>query len=610
MMNKSYKKFGRDFISFGGQGRFKRKKLLMFTLSMFLMAQTVAPVSAWAEMQQGFVGNQGGLELTEVAEVAELPVEEEVKPEIQVKGTFSSSLITSDRKNIVLEFSTAGDTVGTDGKVYLLELQPYENVADVENKSEYLEVKPVGEKASVTLPLNYEQNKDRFYNKFVLAVWDGEKYVPVSDSRYVSNPEVMAQNRKPFKEPLTKKGLNIELNMLKDAFELGVKHASTNIAFSQIMGSGIEYQYNGKTYHFNKQIMDAYDRTISALSNKDINVTVIILNDWNPATPNLVHPGVNKNKNAYYYMFNAATKEGYEQTRAIMSFLAEHYNGENSDYGKVSNWVIGNEINNQQWNYIGDMDVNQYVSEFHRAFRVMYNAIKSVSANDRVYFSLDYYWNDPAHKDNKQRYGGKEIVDVFQSMNAAEGDMDWGLAYHPYPIPMTEPEFWDDGSTGLITNEFSSPVINFANLSVLTDYFSQDWMKNADGDVRHIILTEEGFTSVSPTRGNVELLQAAAIAYSYYMVDSNPYIDAYILSRQVDAPSDANASLYFGLWNCDMNIPNDIIATTQKFSWRIFMNIDKPTNLGYTIFAKQILGIEKWSDVIPNFRWRALEMEE
>lgn len=44
----------------------------------------------------------------------------------------------------------------------------------------------------------------------------------------------------------------IEIDMLNDAFDLGVKHVTTNIAFSQIMGTGIDYQYDGKTYHLIK----------------------------------------------------------------------------------------------------------------------------------------------------------------------------------------------------------------------------------------------------------------------------------------------------------------------------------------------------------------------
>ena len=90
----------------------------------------------------------------------------------------------------------------------------------------------------------------------------------------------------------------------------------------------------------------------------------------------------------------------------------------------------------------------------------------------------------------------RQIVDSFNSIANVQGQMDWGLAYHPYPCPMIEPEFWDDPkATGLFTNDFNSPVINFSNLNVLTDYFNQEALKAPSGNVRHIILTEQGFTS-------------------------------------------------------------------------------------------------------------------
>ena len=438
------------------------------------------------------------------------------------------------------------------------------------------------------------------------AVWDGTKYIEVSEPHYITNPEAVASNTAEFNDPLTKKGLNIELNMLADAFELGVKHVGTNIAFHQILGQGIDYQYDGKTYHFDKRVIEDYDRTISALSGKGMTVTAIILNGWNDATPDLIYPGTKKSSNAFYYLFNAATEAGFEQTKAIASFLAERYDGSNPDQGKISNWIIGNEINNQQWNYTGAWDLNSYVQAYQDAFRVFYTAIKSVSANDRVYFSLDYNWNNEI--DNKLKYGGKNIVDTFNSIAAVQGQMDWGLSYHPYPAPMTEPEFWDDAQTGWITSDFNSPVINFANLNVLTDYMAQSAFRSPTGDVRHIILTEEGFTAKSPTRGDIPQIQAAAFAYSYYLVDSNPYIDAYILSRQVDAPLEVRSGLAFGLWECDMNKGDTIVATRRRKIWQVFRDIDKKKyTLEATDFAKPIVGINKWSDIIPNFRWRAME---
>ena len=550
------------------------------------------------------VSLKGGTALAQTSETqtGETQAEQEVP---KVTGQIYSCKITEDKQNVEIRFSTEGDISGTDGKVYVFEQKPYEE--ELGNRKDYIASSQVGESASKSVSLYLGTEKDRLYSKFILAVYDGTAFQPVSEPHYITNPEIVAKNTAEFKDPLTKKGLNIEIDMLEDAFDLGVKHVTTNIAFSQIMGSGIEYTYDGKVYHFNKEAMDAYDKTISALSGKGMTVTVIILNDWNRNTPDLVYPGTKKTAKANYYMFNAATEKGFEQTKAIASFLAEHYSGNNPNYGKVSNWIIGNEINNQQWNYMGPMDLTNYVKAYQKAFRVFYTAIKSTNANDRVYFSLDYNWMNEI--DGELKYGGKQIVDSFNSIANTQGQMDWGLAYHPYPCPMTEPEFWDDQkSTGLFTNDFNSPVINFANLNVLTDYFNQETLKAPSGHVRHIILTEQGFTSYSPTRGNIPEIQAAAYAYSYYLVDSNPYIDAYTVSRQVDAPSEAKAGLKFGLWECDMTKPGRIVATKRKKIWQGFRDIDKrDRTLEATEFAKSIIGIEKWSDVIPDFKWKNLE---
>ena len=521
-------------------------------------------------------------------------------------GFISSCTITADKSNVTINFSSSGDAAGTDGQVYVFALKPYESEAGTENM---VGQAAAGASGQVTVPLNLGTSQDRLYSKFVLGVFNGTSFETISEPHYITNPEAVAENTAPFKDPLTKKGLNIEIDMLSDAFDLGVQHVTTNIAFSQIMGSGIEFEYDGKIYHFNKAVMDAYDATISALSNKGMTVTAIILNDWNPNTPDLIYPGVEQSSFAYYYMFNAATEAGFEQTRAIAAFLADHYSGKNPDYGKVSNWIIGNEINCQEWNYMGPTDVGTYVRAYQQAFRTIYTAIKSTNANDRVYFSLAYWWGMPFEgKDDSLHYKGKEIVDVFTSIANVEGQMDWGLAYHPYPHPLSEPEFWDDAATGLVTTDFNSPVINFANLNVLTDYMAQEAFRAPSGEVRHIILTEQGFTAYSATKGYVPEIQAAAYAYSYYLVDSNPYIDAYTVSRQVDAPSEVNAGLRFGLWECDMNQPNRIVATKRRKIWQVFRDIDKKNaTLEATEFAKEIIGIEKWSDVIPNFRWRNLE---
>ena len=57
-----------------------------------------------------------------------------------------------------------------------------------------------------------------------------------------------------------------------------------------------------------------------------------------------------------------------------------------------------------------------------------------------------------------------------------------------------------------------------------------------------------------------------------------------------------------------MCIRDRIVATKRRKIWEVFKNIDKKiSTLESTEFAKSIIGIDKWSDVVPNFKWRSLE---
>ena len=485
-----------------------------------------------------------------------------------------------------------------DNYLYLFEMKPYQR--DLKGRTDYAAWITKGDELSFQLPLNHGTQEDRLYSSFVVAVYDGSEYTIVSNEAYVANPESVAKYTDPYKTAQTKKGLLIQLDMLGDALNLGVKHTTVNIPYHQLVGGNLKYKYNGKTYNFNGDLIKDYDKMISAFSAKGIVVTAILLNGWNDNYPELHEAGLAKRKEAFYYGFNVSTEQGYETTRALLSFMAERYSGAHNDYGRVSNWIVGNEINNNlNWNYTGPMDIDSYTKLYSKVFRVAYTAIKSQSRNARVFFSTDYEWK---RANSNLMYGAKDFIDRFNADIRDEGNIEWGLAYHPYPHPMTEPEFWDDDQTGAVNNTEDSPVVNFKNLNVLTDYFQKDIMRDAGGNVRHIILSEEGFTSKSATRGDVYDIQAAAFAYAYYLVDNNPYIDAFILNRQVDAVIEVEQSCSFGLWTVDMSSPNRVIAVMPKNIYNVFKYIDTNKSLKYTEFAKKIIGINKWSDVIPGFK--------
>ncbi|MBS5467540.1 MAG: Tat pathway signal protein [Clostridium sp.] len=490
------------------------------------------------------------------------------------------------------------DGVTDDGNYYLFDLMPYEG--SIGGRTDYVASSGKTDSFTFTLPFDKNQDEDPLFARYVVAVNKGGVYEAVSNEAYVTNPEVTADYQEPFPEAQTKKGLNIELSMLDDAMSLGVKHTAVNISVREFLdpNGSMTYTYNGKTYHFNKSRVEEYDKTIRMFSNKGIIITGIILNGWNTANPELLYPGVKETGTSQYYMFNTATLEGFETCRAVMAFFAERYNGSNPNYGQVSNWIIGNEINNQAiWNYTGPMPLEQYVEIYERMFRVMYTSIRSENANARVYFSTDYNWVQP---NGDTSYGARDLIDCFNNQIKKGGQIDWNLAYHPYPLNLQEPEFWLEDAR--VTDSVDSPVVNFKNLHVLTDYFTRPELLNSQGQVRHIILSEQGFTSQSPSRGNVEKEQAAAFAYAYFLVDSNPYIDSFILSRQVDNLYEAQQSMAFGLWT--VNSSSQVITgLDRKRIYPIFRVIDTNKAVEETEYLKSVIGISKWSDVIPDFRW-------
>ena len=122
------------------------------------------------------------------------------------------------------------------------------------------------------------------------------------------------------------------------------------------------------------------------------------------------------------------------------------------------------------------------------------------------------------------------------------------------------------------------------NLNVLTDFLGQSRYLDTEGKMRSITITELGFSSKSG-----EKLQAAAFAYCYLIVDANPYIDAFILNRQTDAPEEVVNGLAFGLYEYDHS---------GKYLKEVFRDIDTDKAQEYMQFMLNILGAESLEEAL------------
>lgn len=496
-----------------------------------------------------------------------------------------SSCTIEGGSRVEVKASGAGIPVSDDKYYYLFAIDTYDT--GISEEDEYIDKVYKNTEVTMTAALNYNSANSRLYKKFVLAVKKDDAFVQVSQPMYITNPEAIAKYGGVFTTPASKKGVLVDPSRLRggELDDLGVKQAAYNIPVSRILGPStsaahptIYYTYNGKTYSFNGQIIAEYDHVFSTLTSKGISTTAIILNDCTGAYAQLTHPNARSGSTAPYYMFNGAEQSGVDYIAAIGTFLAERYSNDRN--GRISSWVIANEINaRKEWNYIAHTDLQTYVNAYAQSFRVFYTAIKSVSSSAKIYMPIDQQWD--RNIKNNTNYDGKDVLDEFNRNIKAGGNIDWGLSQHPYNVPLTEARIWKP--TNYVKHNLSTSFITMDNIEVLTNYMEQEQFRNQHGEVRSIILSEQGYTSTSG-----EALQAAAFAYAYYKVEANPHIDSFLLNRQTDAPEEVAQGLAFGL---------NHYGGGHKQIYTVFKYIDTPQHAQYTEFAKNIIGISSWSEI-------------
>lgn len=516
------------------------------------------------------------------------PAEKELTTENEADfANITSCVIDSQTGKIKVTAESDGIPASDDKYYYLFDMNTYDT--GISQDSTYLDRSYKDATVELTASLNHNSASSRLYKKFVVAVKKDGEYVALNTPQYLTNPEVLAKYANVYQTPVSKKGLLVDPNKLRgnELDDLGVKQAAYNIPVARILGStthsaypSIHYTYNGKTYTFNGQAISEFDIVFETLTAKGITTTAIILNNYSSAYPQLIHPKARSGGSAPYYMFNGAEESGVEYMAAIGSFLAERYSG--NAHGRISNWVIANEINaRKEWNYMEHTDIQTYVEEYAKAFRVFYTAIKSVSSSARIYMPIDQQWDRNIKKNTN--YDGRDVLDEFNRNISLKGNIDWGLAQHPYNVPLTETRTWK--ASKYIEHNNGTSIISMANIEVLTNYMNQSTLLNPNGEVRSIILSEQGYTS-----NGGEANQAAAFAYAYYKVEAYDDIDAFLLNRQTDAPEEVAQGLAFGL--------NHVGGGSRKQIYNVFKYIDTPEHATYTDFAKSIIGISSWSEII------------
>lgn len=478
-------------------------------------------------------------------------------------------------------------------KVYLFSMPMTQSKLNSSDKP----IASAAKKKAVTFRVKFSSSnlQEALSRRYLVAARKSNgSYAAITGYRYITNPSKAAKYTYAFPSAPSKKGLQVMWEMQEDAEELNVHHSVLNIVFTEMLASpgeqneysSIPYSFQGRTYWFTRAAIGSYDAQLQKLSADGAIISGVLLLGYRSDALNLIYPG-GREGGHNFYAWNYQDPQARRTFQAMITFLAERYSAKNGSNGRIVNWIVGNEVNNYRaWNYAGEHSLSSYANIYANAFRLTYNAVTSVYSNARVYISLDHLWNTKLNN----YFTAHEMLDAFASRIRQSGDIRWNLAYHPYGSPLTEPKFWENKNKQ-VTDSLSSPVINMKNLSVLTTYIRKKY-----GSSTRIILSEQGYTSKT-SYGTTYKEQAAAIAYSYYVTESDDMVDSFIMNRHVDHTAETAQGLNLGLWTTSGMESADM----KKPSWKVFKYMDTNLSERVTASSLKVIGAKTWSALVDGF---------
>lgn len=325
-----------------------------------------------------------------------------------------------------------------------------------------------------------------------------------------------------------------------ELFELGIRHATVNLVVSPLVSATRRpdfepFRVDGRDWFANEPALRRLETTVRRLNEKEILVSGILLVPNHAGHP-MVHPEAEPR--GIYAMPNFAEAEGVATYRAAIHLLAERFTRSGC---RIVNWILHNEIDQAGvWTNMGDQPLARYLESYLRSARLVHHSARLRDPHARVFVSLTHHWAKPSF--GPGAYTVRDLLDLFAEMAAGEGDFEWGLAYHPYPQSLRNPDTWNDAD---VSGDFDTPYITPKNLEVLPAYLAQARFLFRGRHPRGILFSEQGFNT--PTLDEADQRrQVAGLIYTFRKLPSLPTVEAWHLHRYQDMP-DQEGGLRLGI---------------------------------------------------------------
>ncbi len=484
-----------------------------------------------------------------------------------------------------------------DGNYSLCEISPFDDLTLMSKFSDQFPVSSPAFSMNIDRFVSRKGLKyDRLLSKWVIAKIGTLSDEVVSHARYAD--EISSTQNMSAQRPSGRKGLggySVNRGFGSDLDDLNISSVTVNVAFTEFMylesrSNAIAHTYGDKTYYFDNSRVDELDRTMKMALSKNIVVAAIILvqKASQCADPEigklLQHP--NYTSEGIYTMPNMTTPASVNCYAAALDFLASRYCRSDNSYGRIHHWIMHNEVDaGISWTNMGEKPMLVYTDTYIKSMRLCYNIARKYDANSEVFGSFTHSWSASV---GAKCYATKKMLNVLNDYCEAEGDFQWGLAYHPYPENLFEPKTWNDENAKFSSN---SPLITFKNLEVLDSWIKKPENKYKGTVKRTLWLSENGTNS--RTYSDTDLKeQAAGFVYTWKKLKVLDGIDAVQWHNWID--NRAEDGLRIGL----RRFPDDSADPGgRKPVWFAYQAAD--ANQEDAVFEpyKSIIGTNSWDDV-------------
>ncbi len=362
-------------------------------------------------------------------------------------------------------------------------------------------------------------------------------------------------------------------------FELGIRHATINLVLSPMISESAKpgfarFTVDGRDWFANEPMLHQLETTVRHLNAKEVLVSGILLVP-NHAGKAMTHPEAGLR--GIYAMPNLAEAGGAAHYRAAIQLLSERFTRPGC---RIVNWILHNEIDQAGvWTNMGDQPLARYLESYLRSMRIVHHTMRLRDPHSRTFISLTHHWTKPSF--GQGAYTVRPLLDLFAEMAEAGGDFEWGVAYHPYPQDLRNPNAWEDPD---VTGDFETPYITPKNLEVLPAYLAQERFLFQRKTERAILFSEQGFNTPTLSEED-QRRQVAGLIYTFEKLKNMPTVEAWHLHRYQDMP-DGEGGLRLGIldehgkrklgWNAYAAIGTEKEKAFSEMAAEVIHKAEKP----------------------------------